>query len=156
MERIIKPIWDSVEAKQKRKSKQKAKREEKKHNDLELKDKVFSQVIQTLCVNGWKLPICSSVRMACGIGDNHHGWWTFTVLGWLLAWWTPYQNDHRTPLLSDCFNYIRRNGFGLGVVRVPHYAKIQSCVNAVSPDLRQRGAVGLRSRSLSRHAMCCG
>ena len=25
-----------------------------------------------------------------------------SVLGWLLAWWTPYQNDHRTPLLRKC------------------------------------------------------
>jgi len=24
------------------------------------------------------------------VGDNHRGWWTFTVLGWLWAWWTSY------------------------------------------------------------------
>ena len=34
------------------------------------------------------------------VGDNHHGWWTFTVLDWLRAWWTPYQNGHRTQLDS--------------------------------------------------------
>jgi len=59
-----------------------------------------------------------------------------------------------SELLSDCFNHVLRNGFELGFVRVPHYAKSQSCVNAVSPDLRQRKSVGLRSRSLLRHAMC--
>ena len=59
-----------------------------------------------------------------------------------------------SELLSDCFNHIRRNGFELGFVTVPHYAKSQSCVNAVSRDLRQRRAVGLRSRSLLRRAMC--
>jgi len=57
-------------------------------------------------------------------------------------------------LLSSCFNRIRRNGFGLGFVRVSHYAKSQSCVKAVSPYLRQRRGIGLRSRSLLRHAMC--
>ena len=41
-----------------------------------------------------------------------------------------------SELLSGCFNHIRRNGFGLGLMRVPHYAKSQSCVKAVSPDLR--------------------
>ena len=50
--------------------------------------------------------------------------------------------------------HIRRNGFGLGFVRVPLYAKTLSCVNAVSPDLWQRRGIGLRSRSLLRHAMC--
>ena len=39
--------------------------------------------------------------MVCGIGENHHGWWTFTVLGWLRAWWTPYQNSHPTPLVHS-------------------------------------------------------
>jgi len=49
---------------------------------------------------------------------------------------------------------VRRKGFGLGFVRVPHYAKSQSCVKAMSPDLRQCRGIGLRSRSLLRHAMC--
>jgi len=35
------------------------------------------------------------------VGDYHNGWWTFTVLGWLQAWWTPYQNGHRTQLLQS-------------------------------------------------------
>jgi len=63
----------------------------------------------------------SSVRAARGLmimincqsvqGDNHHGWCTFIVLGWLLAWWTPYQNDHRTPL-----------DFRIGIqIRIHHY-----------------------------------
>jgi len=33
-----------------------------------------------------------SVQMASGIGDDHHGCRTFTILGWLLAWWTPSCN----------------------------------------------------------------
>jgi len=28
-----------------------------------------------------------------------------------------------SELLSDCFNHIGKNGFGLGFVRVPRYAK---------------------------------
>jgi len=32
--------------------------------------------------------------------------------------------------------------------------KSQFCMNAVSPDLRQRTGIGLRSRSLLPHAMC--
>ena len=63
-------------------------------------------------------------------------------------------NIDTSQLPSDGFNHIRRNGFELGFVRVPHYAKSQSRVNAVSPDPRQRKSVGLRSRSLLRHAMC--
>jgi len=51
--------------------------------------------------------------------------------------------DH-SELLSGCFNHIRRNSFGLGFVRVPHYAISQSCVKAVSPDLRQRRGIGLQ------------
>jgi len=43
---------------------------------------------------------CQSVQLLkwLVVGDNHHGWWTFTVLGWLWTCWTPYQNGHRTPL----------------------------------------------------------
>jgi len=59
-----------------------------------------------------------------------------------------------SELLSGCFNHICRNGFGLGFVRVLHYVKSQSCVKAVSPDLRQRRGIDLRGRSLLRHAMC--
>jgi len=59
-----------------------------------------------------------------------------------------------SELLSGCFNHIRRNGFRLGFVRVPRYAKSQSCVKAVSPDVRQRRGIDLRSRLLLRHAMC--
>jgi len=59
-----------------------------------------------------------------------------------------------SELLSGCFNHIRRTGFGLGFVRAPHYAKSQSCVKAVPPDLKQREGIGLRSRSLLRHTMC--
>jgi len=32
------------------------------------------------------------------VGDNHHAWWTSTVLVWLRAWWTPNQNGHYTLL----------------------------------------------------------
>jgi len=47
---------------------------------------------------------------------------------------------NHSDLLSGCFNHIHRNGIGLGFVTVPHYAKSQSCVKAVSPDTRQRRA----------------
>jgi len=46
-----------------------------------------------------QLPICSIVRMACGRRQSSE-LVTFTVLGWLRAWWTPYQNGHHTPLQS--------------------------------------------------------
>ena len=56
--------------------------------------------------------------MACVIGDNHHDWWTFPVLGWLLAWWTLYQNGHHTPLCTaridisrQCWKWSFRLGF---------------------------------------------
>jgi len=43
-----------------------------------------------------------------------------------------------SELLSGCFKHIRRSGFGLGFVRVPHYVKSQCCVKVLSPDLQQR------------------
>ena len=40
---------------------------------------------------------CQSVQVFewLVVGENHHDWWTFTVLGWLLAWKTPYQDSNQ-------------------------------------------------------------
>jgi len=53
--KIISPIWNSVEAKKKRKQDKKAhkKATQEAKPQKKKKDKAFSQVTQTLCVNSW-------------------------------------------------------------------------------------------------------
>ena len=94
------------------------------------------------------------IVMLCSVTVTSDSQKTFENFYMLLAHHVTLLMLTSSELLSGCFNHIRSNGFGLGFLRVLHYAKSQSCVKAVSPDLRQRRSIDLWSRSLLPHAMC--